>query len=80
MPCKLRDVLFADVALARRIEEAECRLSLSIVDAVLARGGDAFAVPVGGGAAVFSGAGSPINKVIGVGFGEPASELSLIHI
>ena len=74
MPCKLRDVLFADAALARRIEGAECRLSLSIVDAVLARGGDAFAVPFGGGAAVFSGAGSPINKVIGVGFGEPASE------
>ena len=74
MPCKLRDVLFADAALARRIEGAECRLSLSIVDAVLARGGDAFAVPLGGGAAVFSGAGSPINKVIGVGFGEPASE------
>jgi hypothetical protein len=49
-------------------------LSLSIVDAVLARGGDAFAVPLGGGAAVFSGAGSPINKVIGIGFGEPASE------
>jgi hypothetical protein len=67
-------VLFPDAALARRIEGAECRLSLAIVDAVLARGGDAFAVPFGGGAAVFSGAGSPINKVIGVGFGAPISE------
>jgi hypothetical protein len=60
--------------MARRIEAAECRLSLAIVDAVLARGGDAFAVPLGGGAAVFSGSGSPINKVIGVGFGAPISE------
>ena len=67
-------MLFADTTLARRIETAECRLSLSIVDAVLARGGDAFAVPLGGGAAVFTGAGSPINKVIGLGFGEPAPE------
>jgi len=67
-------VLFADVALARRIETAECGLSLAIVDAVLARGGDAFAVPLGGGAAVFTGTGSPINKVIGVGFGDLISE------
>jgi hypothetical protein len=67
-------VLFADAALARRIEAAECQLSLAVVDAVLTRGGDAFAVPLGGGAAVFTGAGSPINKVIGLGFGEPISK------
>ena len=72
MPCKLRAVLFPDAALARRIEAAECRLSLAIVDAVLARGGDAFAVPLGEGAAVFSGSGLPINKVIGAGFGAPS--------
>jgi hypothetical protein len=67
-------VLFADTVLARRIEAAECRLSLSIVDAVLARGGDAFAVPLGAGAAVYTGRGSPINKVIGLGFGESVPE------
>lgn len=67
-------MLFPDAALARRIEAAECRLSLAIVDAVLARGGDAFAVPLGEGAAVFSGSGSPINKVIGAGFGAPIPE------
>jgi hypothetical protein len=67
-------VPFPDAALARRIEAAECRLSLAIVDAVLARGGDAFAVPLGEGAAVFSGSGSPINKVIGAGFGAPIPE------
>jgi ribosomal protein S18 acetylase RimI-like enzyme len=61
-------MLFADIALARRIERAECRLSMGIAEAVVARAGDAFVVPVRGGAAVFSGAGSPINKVIGVGF------------
>jgi hypothetical protein len=64
-------MLFPDTPLARRIESAECRLSVAIVDAAVARGGDAFAVHLGGGAAVFSGAGSPINKVIGIGFGEP---------
>ena len=66
--CMLRVMLFADAALARRVEAAECRLSMAVVDAIIARGGDAFSVPLGGGAAVFSGTGSPINKVIGLGF------------
>jgi ribosomal protein S18 acetylase RimI-like enzyme len=67
-------MLFADTTLARRIEAAECRLSLDVVDAVSARRGDAFAVPLGGGAAVFTGAGSPVNKVIGLGFQDPIPE------
>ena len=50
-------MLFADRTLAGRVEAAECRLSLAIVDAVVARGSDAFSLPVNGGAAVFSGAG-----------------------
>ena len=61
-------MLFADRTLAGRVEAAECRLSVAIVNAVIARGGDAFSLRVNGGAAVFSGAGSPINKVIGIGF------------
>jgi hypothetical protein len=67
-------MLFADAALACRIEAAECRLSLAIKEVSAARGGDTFSLPVGGGAAVFTGAGSPINKVIGVGFAGPAAD------
>jgi hypothetical protein len=55
-------MLFADTTLARRIEAAECRLSLDLVDAVAARRGDAFAVPLGGGAAVFTGRGHPSTR------------------
>jgi GNAT superfamily N-acetyltransferase len=62
-------MLFADRDLARRIERAECQLSCAIVDAVRARAADAFAMPLGGGAAVYTGTASPINKVIGIGFG-----------
>jgi GNAT superfamily N-acetyltransferase len=61
-------VLFADRELARRVEAAESHLSRAVVDAVHARGGDAFALPIGGGVAVFTGVGSAVNKVIGVGF------------
>ena len=69
-------MLFADAALASRIETAECGLSLAIMQAMVARGADAFSIPIGGGAAVFTGAGSPINKVIGVGFnGTPGEDV-----
>jgi hypothetical protein len=61
-------MLFADAALATRIETAECALSLAIVQAVARRGADALSIPIGGGAAVFTGVGSPINKVVGAGF------------
>jgi ribosomal protein S18 acetylase RimI-like enzyme len=71
--CMLRHMPCADIALARRIERAECRLSIGTAQAVIARAGDAFVVRFGGGAAVFSGSGSPLNKVIGVGFDGPPS-------
>ncbi len=63
-------MLFADIAMARRIESAECRLSSDIANAFKARGRDAFTRPVAGGAAVFTGSGTPFNKLIGAGFGE----------
>jgi ribosomal protein S18 acetylase RimI-like enzyme len=66
-------MLFADRDLALRIERAECQLSHAVAAATLARGGDAFALPVGGGAAVYTGPASPINKVIGIGF-EPVAD------
>jgi len=62
--------MFADVTLAARLERAEARLSADIAEAIL-RGGrepTSFVEPIGGGVAVFAGRGSPINKVIGLGF------------
>jgi ribosomal protein S18 acetylase RimI-like enzyme len=66
-------MLFVDRDLARRIERAECQLSCAIVNVMLARADDAFALPLGGGAACYTGAASPMNKVIGIGF-EPVAE------
>jgi GNAT superfamily N-acetyltransferase len=70
-------VLFADIALARRIEAAECRLSCDIADVFRAQGRDAFVHPVAGGAAVFTGPDTPFNKLIGLGFSDPIEEARL---
>jgi GNAT superfamily N-acetyltransferase len=70
-------VLFADIPLARRIEHAECRLSREIADVFRAKGRDAFAHPIAGGAAVFTGRDTPFNKLIGLGFGEPIDDAHL---
>jgi GNAT superfamily N-acetyltransferase len=71
-------MLFADVVLARRVEAAECRLSVEIAAAVRARPGtDVVSMPIGGGAAVFTGLGAPINKVIGIGFAGPVATSDL---
>jgi hypothetical protein len=60
--------VFAGVAMARRIEAAEARLTLS-GGRVLDRCGDAAIVTeIGGGAAVSTTWGSPFDKVIGLGF------------
>ena len=71
-------MLFADVALAGRIEAAECRLSVEVAAAVRARSAaDVVSIPIGGGAAVFTGVGAPMNKVIGVGFTGPLNPSDL---
>jgi GNAT superfamily N-acetyltransferase len=64
--------MFADTPLAARIERAEAALSADITVSVIAsaRTPDAFLELIGGGVAVYTGPGSPINKVIGVGFAE----------
>jgi GNAT superfamily N-acetyltransferase len=61
-------MLFCDIALARRIEGGECRLVCDIGQVLLDGGRDAFVVPLTGGAAVFGGADSPFNKLVGLGF------------
>jgi len=63
--------LFCDTAMARRVEWAEAQ-SIAEASAAARRGGadDAgFVMPVAGGVAAFAGAGSPFNKVAGLGFG-----------
>jgi hypothetical protein len=60
--CMLRHMPCADIALARRIERAECRLSIGTAQAVIARAGDAFVVRFGGGAASFLAADHPSTR------------------
>jgi GNAT superfamily N-acetyltransferase len=69
-------VLFADVALARRIEQAEARGGVESVTAfqVLDPAGPAALEMVGGGCAAFLGAGSPLTHAIGLGMSGPVEE------
>jgi hypothetical protein len=59
---------FASDAVVRRIEQAEVRLVTAGGRAAQRRRHDALVVPIGGGVAVFSGDGSPFDKVAGLGF------------
>jgi GNAT superfamily N-acetyltransferase len=63
--------LFCDTALARRIERAEARLIAEASEAAHRRRAEdaGFVIPVAGGVASFAEAGSPYNKVAGLGFG-----------
>jgi GNAT superfamily N-acetyltransferase len=62
--------LFCDIELAGRIERAESALIAALARATHARtgAGDGFVSAIGGGVASFAEAGSPFNKVAGVGF------------
>jgi GNAT superfamily N-acetyltransferase len=73
---------FADIALARRIESSEARLSEGVVRHVArtrpsARG---FVETVAGGVAAYGGPGSPFNKLIGAGFDGPPDEARLAEV
>src|SRR5690242_200642 len=61
--------LFCDTALARRIECAEATLIAASSDAAGRRGAapPGFVMPLAGGVASFADAGSPFNKVAGLG-------------
>ena len=71
--------MFANTALATRIDRAEMRLSMSIAETVAQRnpGARALIAPIAGGQAVFASTGSPANKVIGIGFGVTIDEAAL---
>jgi hypothetical protein len=69
--------MFADLALARRVDRAEASLSADITATLITRASveGAFVTPFAGGVAVYSGGGSPMTKVIGAGYeGAPAAE------
>ncbi|MEI5101052.1 GNAT family N-acetyltransferase [Streptomyces sp. PmtG] len=69
--------LFCDIELGERIERAEVELVTTGSEAALGRegGADGFVVPLAGGVACCTEAGSPLNKVAGLGFhGVPADD------
>lgn len=72
-------MLFAGTSLAARIERAESRLLVDAAAACERRrpGTGVLAVPLAGGVATFTGAGSPLNKVAGLGFAGPLDEDAL---
>jgi len=69
-------MLFASTSLAARIERAECRLLEDGASACERRrpGAGVFTMPLAGGVATFTGEGSPLNKVAGLGFASPLDE------
>jgi GNAT superfamily N-acetyltransferase len=74
--------LFCDTALARRIERAEAQLVARASQAASRRRPEAngFVVPIAGGVATFAEAGSPFNKVAGLGFEGVPSATALDEI
>jgi GNAT superfamily N-acetyltransferase len=65
-----RGPLFCDTVLAERVERTEAQLMAEASRAAHRRqgGGGGFVIPIAGGVATFAEAGSPFNKVAGLGF------------
>jgi hypothetical protein len=74
--------LFCDTALAERIERVEAQLVAQGSETAHHRAGDSagFVIPVAGGVASFAEAGSPLNKVAGLGFGGVPTAAALEEI
>jgi ribosomal protein S18 acetylase RimI-like enzyme len=75
-------MMFADVALAARIDRAEGRLCAAFARvAERARPGSrVLTLPLAGGLAVYAGPGAPMNKVIGLGLGDALDEGALAAV
>jgi GNAT superfamily N-acetyltransferase len=75
-------MIFADTQLAASIERAECRLLHDSAAAIRTRrpNSDLYIQPLAGGLAAFTGPGSPLNKVAGLGFGGPIDAAQLANI
>jgi hypothetical protein len=75
--------MFATASLAARIERAECTMLTELAQAAAARRGhgEVVVAPIAGGVAVYTGPGSPSNKLAGLGFGDlpSARELEIIE-
>jgi len=73
--------LFGSVALAERIERVETQLITAATEAARVRvGAGAFVIPITCGAACYAEDGSPLNKIVGLGFGGVPSGDSLDEI
>jgi GNAT superfamily N-acetyltransferase len=72
-------MLFASVELASRIERADCRLLTDSAEAIRKRNREAevLVMPIAGGVAAFTGVGSPLTKVAGLGFAGAVDEKEL---
>lgn len=69
-------MLFCGIELARRIEYAEADLIGAATRAAARRGATGVTLPVAGGLACYADVDSPMNKVVGLGFGSvPAADV-----
>src|SRR5262245_56020542 len=77
-----RSPFFADVALAARIEQAECRLLTDGTNEIRHRRTDANVMirALAGGVATYTGPGSPLNKLAGLGFCGSINEAELDEV
>src|SRR5690349_21548902 len=76
-PCVSDSSLFCGIDLAQRIEAAEASLIVAATAAAKDRGGWGVVMPLAGGFACAAEAGSPMNKVVGLGFGGPVASSAL---
>jgi GNAT superfamily N-acetyltransferase len=72
--------LFGSTALAERIERVETQLITTATEAARSRAAAAFVIPIAGGAACYAEDGSPLNKIVGLGFGGVPSSDALDEI
>lgn len=74
--------MFADIALAQRIETATCRLLAESAAAIVRKrpNEDLFAHEIAGGIATYTAPGSPLNKVAGIGFAGVPDERLLAEV
>jgi GNAT superfamily N-acetyltransferase len=72
--------LFGSTALVERIERVEAQLITTATEAARTRADSAFVIPIAGGAACYAEDGSPLNKIVGLGFGGVPSSDALDEI
>jgi hypothetical protein len=72
-------MMFADLALARRVEAAQARAGMEYARALarLEPHGSITWEPLAGGCAVFAGVGSPLTQATGMGLGGPVADAEL---